>query len=76
MTVPVTVLYLKQRGPQAADLIVGAQVPYAAEGKGYKRPFMTDSLGLDTRSMLRGMLAELDAMAGVGASDEELEAAE
>ena len=60
----VTVLYLKQRGPLAHDLIVGASLPYAAEGKGYERPFMTDSLGLDTRPMLRGMLAELDAMAG------------
>ena len=34
---------------------------------------MTDSLGLDTRPMLRGMLAELDTMAAIGASDEELE---
>ena len=72
----VTVLYLKQRGPLGRDLIVGAQVPYAAEGKDYERPYMTDSLGLDTRPMLRGMLAELDAMAGVGEDHEEAEAAE
>ena len=62
----VTVLYLKQRGPLARDLVAGATLPYAAEGKGYERPFMTDSLGLDTRPMLCGMLAELEEMAAVG----------
>ncbi len=60
----VTVLYLKQRGPLAADLIVGATLPYAHEGNSYQRPFMTDSLGFDACSMLRGMLAELDVKAG------------
>lgn len=70
----VTVLYLKQRGPQARDLVVGVQLPYASTEKGYQRPFMTDSLGIDTLPMLRGMLAKLDAMAVVG--EEETEAAE
>ena len=62
----VTVLYLKQRGPLAADLIVGATLPYAHEGNSYQRPFMTATLDFDACSMLRGMLAELDAMVAVG----------
>ena len=61
----VTVLYLKQRGPLAADLIVGARLPNDYELRGYCRPFMTDSLGFDACSMLRRMVAELDAMAVV-----------
>ena len=56
----VTVLYLRQRGPLARDLVVGVQVPYAPEEKGYRRPFMTAGLGPDTRAMLRRILGELD----------------
>ncbi len=51
-------------------------MPYAADEKGYQRPYMTDSLGFDTRPMLCGMLAELEEMAGVGEDHEEAEAAE
>ena len=59
----VTVLYLKQRGPLARDLIVGAQLPDAPTRWDYKLPFMT--AGLDSSlPMLRQMLAELDAKAG------------
>ena len=61
----VTVLYLKQRGPLAADLIVGARLPNDNEMRGYRMPFMTAGLDIDTLPMLRRMLADLDAMAVV-----------
>ena len=57
----VTVLYLKQRGPLSADLIVGARLQNDYEMNGYCRPFMTDTL--DSLPMLRQMLVELDAKA-------------
>jgi len=57
----ITVLYLKQRGPLARDLIVGAQHPDAPTRFSYSRPFMTAELSLDVLPVLERILADLVA---------------
>ena len=66
----VTVLYVRQGGTLADDLVVGVQSSMAPELKGYKRPFMT-STAYSVLPLLRQMLADLDAMEGVREIDAE-----
>jgi hypothetical protein len=67
----VTVLYLRQRGGIAADLIVGVEQPHASSGAGYQRPFMTESL-YSVRALLARLLADLDSMEGTLEVDADL----
>ena len=66
----VTVMYLRQSGSLADDLIVGVESPMAPELKGYKRPFMTSTAD-DVLPLLRQMVTALDAMEGVREIDAE-----